>query len=214
MNGRAWIRVAAFGCAAVLLLALGAALRPLFTDDPGASREVLSDTEIGFVQDMLAHHNQALLIVARLEPGADPTVRALAQQIADTQRTEIGMLLGWLRLARAGTTNPRPMAWMHNIAPDASGHHHSSSTEDAASGRMPGMASRDELDALADARGTQAETQFLRLMQRHHYGGIQMAHAADGLLTSGVVKQTARDMVTGQGREAGLMGLLLAQRAV
>ncbi|WP_236566670.1 DUF305 domain-containing protein [Nocardia sp. CY41] len=51
------------------------------------------------------------------------------------------------------------------------------------------MASQADLDALAGARGAEAATRFLRLMQRHHYGGIQMAQAADRLLHGGVVEQ-------------------------
>ncbi|MBF6468748.1 DUF305 domain-containing protein [Nocardia beijingensis] len=58
------------------------------------------------------------------------------------------------------------------------------------------------------ARDAEAATRFLRLMQRHHYGGIQRAQAADRLLHGGVVEQTARDMISTRGQEAGLIGLL------
>lgn len=44
-------------------------------------------------------------------------------------------------------------------------------------------------------------------------GGIQMAQAADRLLHGGVVEQTARDMISTQGQEAGLIGLLPARSA-
>lgn len=39
-----------------------------------------------------------------------------------------------------------------------------------------------------------------------------MAQEADQLLPSGPVKETARSMIHAQGQEAGLMGVLLAQR--
>ncbi|WP_454195295.1 DUF305 domain-containing protein [Nocardia sp. Marseille-Q1738] len=206
-----WIGAAALGGLALLLLVMGAALGPTFLPGKHRPLAILDDAEIGFIQDMVAHHNQALLMVQRLDPAADPTVRTLARQIADTQRTEIGMFLGWLRLAGTSTTNPRPMAWMHRGQPNAAGHH--AGAPQHTDGRMPGMASRAELDALAAARGTQAEIQFLRLMQRHHHGGIQMARAVDDLLVGGVVKQSARDMISTQGQEVGLMVLLLSQRA-
>ncbi|NUP28631.1 MAG: DUF305 domain-containing protein, partial [Nocardia sp.] len=51
--------------AAGLLLVLGAAIRPLFVDDP-APPEILSATEIGFIQDMAAHHAQALVMVQQI----------------------------------------------------------------------------------------------------------------------------------------------------
>lgn len=188
--------------AAGLLLMLGAALRPLFVDDPAAP-EVLSATEIGFVQDMAAHHHQALVMVQRLDPGAAPAVQGLARQIEDTQLAEIGTLLGWLRLAGAPAAGAVPMSWM----PERTHDHHA--VHDPAA--MPGMATQAELDSLSAARGRVAAILFLRLMQRHHEGGIAMARVADALLTGGVVKQVAREMITAQTQESGLMTLLLAE---
>ncbi|MFD6389535.1 DUF305 domain-containing protein [Nocardia sp. NPDC060259] len=209
MNRYSGFRAAAVAGLIALLLAMGAALRPWLPVGTVAAAPVLTATEIGFVQDMVAHHSQAIVLVQRLDRGADPSVVALAGQIADTQRTELGMLLGWLRLAGAPVTVTETMAWMrprgaHRHAGVDLAHHHST---------MPGMATTAELDELATARGGRAEVLFLRLMQRHHYGGIEMAAAADALLDGGEVERAARDMITGQGREAGLLGLLLDSRA-
>lgn len=190
--------------AAGILLVLGAAIRPLFVDDPEAP-EILSATEIGFVQDMAAHHHQALVMVQRLDPAADPAVLALARQIEDTQLSEIGTLLGWLRLTGAPPAGREPMAWM----PPQTHEHHAEDDPDTPA--MPGMATPAELDALSAARGRSAGILFLQLMQRHHEGGIAMARVADALLTDGVVKQVAREMITAQTQETGLMALLLAQ---
>ncbi|WP_433633946.1 DUF305 domain-containing protein [Nocardia sp. CA-120079] len=212
MTRRTWIKSAALVSLAVLLLAVGAAIRPLLIADDQPAPPVLSSTEIGFAQDMVAHHSQALVMTQRLDTGVDPTVRALAQQISDVQRTEIGMLLGWLRLARVVTINPHPMAWMHAGETNLTQHQHATSTAAATGDLMPGMATQAELDALAAARGADAGALFLQLMQRHHAGGIRMARAADRQLSSGVVKQAARDMIDTQSREVGLM-MLLTQRS-
>ncbi|GAB2657302.1 DUF305 domain-containing protein [Nocardia goodfellowii] len=188
---------------ALLLLVLGAALRPLAIPEPPSPATVLTPTEIGFVQDMAGHHQQALVLVQRLAADADPAVVQLAGQIADAQRLEIGMMLGWLRLAGVTSTNTRPMAWM------PAGHqHHGASTT------MPGMATSADLDALGRARGAEAEVMFLKLMYRHHQGGVAMAQAFDELSTGGPVEQAARDMITTQSQEAGIIGLLMAQRRV
>lgn len=214
MTRRSWVETAALGCLAILLLVVGAALRPLVAADDRPAPPVLTDTEIGFAQDMLAHHSQALLMVQRLDSGVDPTVHALAQQISDTQRTEIGMLLGWLRMARALAINPQPMAWMHTDRSETADHHHTgpaTSTAATTSAAMPGMATQAELAALAAARGADAESLFLQLMRRHHLGGIQMAQAAERQLSSGIVKQAARDMLDTQSREIGVLGLLLSR---
>ncbi|WP_306364971.1 DUF305 domain-containing protein [Nocardia sp. CC227C] len=190
------------------------ALRPSLIPDNRSAPPVLDAVEIGFTRDMLAHHEQALLMVQRLDPAADPAIRKLAQQISDTQRVEIGTMLGWLRLAGVSPTTREPMAWMRaSEAAAAHGHSAPTSTTAANSGqRMPGMASYAELDALASARGADAETLFLQLMLRHHLGGVTMAKAADELLTSGPVKEAARAMMTAQNQEAGIMTIVLAQR--
>ncbi|GAB4586750.1 DUF305 domain-containing protein [Nocardia sp. IFM 10818] len=202
MTAARWTRAAAL--AAVTLLALGAGflLRPLLVPENRSAPPVLTPTEIGFIQDMSLHHQQALFMVQRLDPAADAGIRRLATQIADTQRAEIGTLTGWLRLANASPTNPNPMSWMHGESHAAHG----------ASAVMPGMATLAELDVLSAARGADAETVFLQLMLRHHAGGVTMAKAADELITAGPVKETARAMITSQSQEAGLMTLLLAER--
>ncbi|NNH75820.1 DUF305 domain-containing protein [Nocardia uniformis] len=192
---------------AVLLIGVGMALRPVLVPQDQATPSVMNPTEIGFAQDMLLHHQQALFMVQRLDPAADPAIKQLAQQISDSQRVEIGTMLGWLRLANASPTNPNPMAWMHTDSDPDAAHHHSS--ED---GLMPGMATLAELDALSAARGTDAETLFLQLMLRHHQGGVTMAEAADELLTSGAVKEAVRAMITEQNQEAGIITIVLAQR--
>ncbi|MGV9833597.1 DUF305 domain-containing protein [Nocardia niigatensis] len=188
------------------LLAAGMLLRPLLIPESRSATTVLSPVEIGFSQDMAAHHEQALIMVQRLDSGVDPTVRRLAQQIADAQRMEIGTLLGWLRLANASPDSTHPMAWMTSAA----AHDHSMTSTNGTS--MPGMATQAELDALAAARGKDAEVLFLQLMLRHHRGGVAMAQAADQLLTSGPVKEAARGMITAQSQESGLMTIMLAQR--
>ncbi|MEV0334818.1 DUF305 domain-containing protein [Nocardia sp. NPDC050717] len=198
------VRAAGLVGVAVFLLVLGAGLRPLLFPEKAAAAPVLSATELGFVQDMTAHHQQALILTERLDPAADPAVRRLADQIADAQRVELGTLLGWTQLANAAPTAPRPMTWMANTA----GHHHDSATT------MPGMATTADLDALSAARGADAETLFLRLMYRHHAGGITMARAADTLLPTGPVKQSARAMAQSQSQELGYLGVLLTGRGL
>ncbi|WP_342801746.1 DUF305 domain-containing protein [Nocardia sp. No.11] len=201
--GRA-MRVAALGAAAVFLMVLGAALRPLLITETATPAPVLDAVELGFVQDMTAHHQQALILTERLDPAADPAVRKMADQIAAVQRVEIGTLLGWTQLAGAAPMSAQPMTWMAT----SPGHHHDSTTA------MPGMATPADLDALSAARGADAETLFLQLMYRHHSGGVTMARAADALLTSGPVKQAARAMAQAQSQELGYLGMLLDARGV
>lgn len=205
----AWLRTIALAALVLLSMVLGAALRPLVVADAPDPPAALDATAIAFVQDMVAHHEQALIMTQQLDPGTDPVVVRLAQQIRDAQNTEMGTMLGWLRLAGVTPTNPEPMAWMRGSRA-APGHGHGASVAGSPD-PMPGMATRADLDALAAARGRDAAMLFLQLMQRHHVGGVAMAQAADGRLTDGPVRRTAREMITEQSQEAGTMALLLAQ---
>lgn len=201
-----WYRLASYAASALILLVIGAALRPVILPQHPAAAPILTATEIGFAQDMTAHHQQALIMVQRLDPGADPMVLRLARQIDQSQRTEVGLMLGWLRLANAAPMSGHPMAWMHTTPA-----HSMPMPSQPAPSTMPGMASQSELDALATARGPAASVLFLQLMYRHHLGGIAMAQAADRQLASGAVKEEARAMITAQSEEVGLILALLDQ---
>ncbi|MET7772210.1 DUF305 domain-containing protein [Nocardia sp. NPDC005366] len=220
MPGTRLFGIAAAVALAFTLVVLGAALRPILFPEKHAEKPILTELEIGFAQDMTAHHQQALQMALRLDSGADPSVRRLAQQMADTQRTEVGTMLGWLRLANASPLSPRPMQWMHRET--SASHHHSAdaaattntvpeSVDVDSLTAMPGMATTAELESLAAARGRDAEILFLQLMIRHHGGGLRMAAAADSMLTHGAVKEAARAMAQAQSQEIGVMGLMLTQ---
>jgi uncharacterized protein (DUF305 family) len=155
----------------------------------------LTDTDIGFAQDMSAHHQQAILMSDMVAADAAPEVRALAEQIRFTQLREIGQLTGWLQIADAPVVSPHPMAWM-------------------AMGDMPmpGMASPADLTRLQRTSGRPNEVLFLQLMTRHHQGGIDMAAYVIQHSATVAVHQTAVAMVDEQSQELILMAQLLEQR--
>jgi uncharacterized protein (DUF305 family) len=52
---------------------------------------------------------------------------------------------------------------------------------------MPGLATEEQMAALRDARGAEADALFLELMAEHHRGGIHMAtYAAENARTDDV----------------------------
>ncbi|PPJ33581.1 DUF305 domain-containing protein [Nocardia nova] len=207
-----WPRWGSYAAAAVILLVIGAALRPVVLPEKHTAAPVLDATDIGFTQDMTAHHQQAIQMVQCLDPAVDPQVLRLAQQIDQSQRAEIGTMLGWLRLANAAPMSDHPMAWMQADTVAAHDHAASGPATTAPVATMPGTASTAELDRLSTARGRDAEVLFLQLMYRHHQGGIAMARAADQRIASGPVKEQARAMLVAQSQETGLMALMLNQR--
>ncbi|MCM6773125.1 DUF305 domain-containing protein [Nocardia sp. CDC159] len=207
-----WLLVPALGLGVLLLLVMGAALRPLMwsqTPD-GADCVRLTDAEIGFAQDMSVHHEQAVFLAQNLDKGADATVVTIAQQVTATQIQEIGTMRGWLMLLEKPLRPEHPMAWTH---PVRAGHGSAHAQDGSAPpGTMPGMASWDEINALSRLKGRDAEIRFLQLMIRHHQGGIDMAHNALPLLRSAAIERIAQGMIGDQTQEVGYMIMLLQQR--
>jgi uncharacterized protein (DUF305 family) len=159
-SGLTWGRVAAL---AVALLFLGFAVGFVVTRDrpPGAG-----SADVGFLQDMITHHDQALG-VATLEVayGEDPVVRSYARDVLTFQSYEIGVMTQML--ADWGFTreerSDQAMAWMGMGVPVES---------------MPGLLSDEELGQISDARGAELDALFLEKMTEHHRGGLHMAQEA------------------------------------
>jgi len=139
----------------------------------------LSAIDVGFLQDMLDHHDQAVeLALLELANGEDPTARDFAQEVIIFQRREIGIMERLLEEHGEGRGEvPRDaMSWMNMATP---------LTE------MQGMASPAQIDELADARSADADRLFLELMREHHLGGTHMADYAAGLGSNDRVRELA-----------------------
>lgn len=198
------MRVYVIRMAALLFAAaLGAAIHASIHNDPAAA-PVLADMDIGFAQDMSAHHQQAVTMTDMLAPGATADVQKLAEQIRVTQLAEIGQMSGWLQLANAAPASAQPMAWM-----EASGGHREHAMGEAMA--MPGMASPQELKRLQHSTGLANQILFLQLMIRHHQGGIDMASYAFQHTTNDTIRRTSGSMVAEQTQEIQLMTMLLNQ---
>jgi uncharacterized protein (DUF305 family) len=156
--------------------------------------------EAGFARDMMIHHDQAVAMALLIrDRTADPAVKTLATDILLTQENQIGQMLGWLNVwGLPATSAEPPMAWM--------GH--------PVSGRMPGMATPEELAHLEHRSGNAADTEFLRLMIRHHQGGIPMAEEAIARSGNAQVRALATAIVAAQQSEITAMEDLLRQKEI
>jgi uncharacterized protein (DUF305 family) len=152
--------------AAVLFLGLAAGYA-FFGGDGG--RGSGSNVDVGFLQDMRAHHDQAVTMAFTYleKPVAeqDPVLRSIAKTIIADQQFENGYMVGLLLDMGAGPANEtgQAMAWMDQPVPLE---------------RMPGMATEAQLDELQAATGPEADALFVELMAAHHEGGIHMAEFA------------------------------------
>src|SRR4051812_21236533 len=152
-----------------ILLALIAVLVVLVgrTVVGGSTSTTGEDVDVGFLQDMLDHHEQAVRM-ALIVIGKDDTssiTRAFAADVIASQRYEMGLMDAGLddHGAQHGAPTRRVMTWMHMSVPFRA---------------MPGLATQAQLNELAQASGADADAQFFRLMIEHHRGGVHMADYA------------------------------------
>jgi uncharacterized protein (DUF305 family) len=176
--------------AVIAALALVAALLWLWSSRPPDDDSL----EAGFARDMIVHHDQAVRMALIIrDKTADPLVKSLATDVILTQENQMGQMLGWLTLWGLPATGTQPpMAWM--------GH--------PTDGLMPGMASPQELAHLESLSGPAADAELLRLMIRHHQGGILMAEAASRSRIP-AVRTLAASIVTSQQAEITVMEEML-----
>jgi uncharacterized protein (DUF305 family) len=195
--------------AVAVAAAAGAALASLFsggapTDLPAEVADIGapsdSSPEAGFARDMMVHHAQAVEMaeIVRDKTGSEE-IRTLAADIALTQQAQIGQMQGWLQVWDLPPTGTEPaMSWM--------GEPHE--------GRMPGMASPEEINNLQQAPPEEAEALFLQLMIPHHEAAVPMAQAVLEETDRKEVERLAGSIMASQQAEIELMRGLLQRRGV
>lgn len=151
---------------------------------------------VGFARDMSTHHAQAVAMAEIVRTRTDdPTVRILATDISLTQQAQRGQMYGWLDVwGLSANSRQPPMAWMGMQV----------------EGRMPGMASREEINRLAELEGQAADAMFLTLMMEHHRAGVDMVEAVLDRTIPAAVRDLAAVMGAAQEAEIETMRTLLA----
>ena len=154
--------------------------------------------EAGFARDMSVHHAQAVEMAEIVRDKTESEeVRIMAADMALTQQGQIGRMQGWLEVWNLPATGAEPaMAWM--------GH----PTE----GRMPGMASPEEIERLQNASPGEADKMFFRLMIPHHQAAVPMAEAVIEETDRPEVENLARAIAATQPGEVELMKEMLKER--
>ena len=147
--------------------------------------------DVGFLQDMRYHHDQAVEMayfyrISAVDP--HPRLSMLAEEILLTQQLENGRMVQLLRSLSASEVNDTgtAMTWMGHPMPID---------------EMDGLASQSELDSLAAASGDEGARIFATLMIKHHNGGIAMANYAIENASNRDVINMAKSMVKGQQAE-------------
>ncbi|ARU16915.1 DUF305 domain-containing protein [Croceicoccus marinus] len=161
-----------------------------------------SPADVRFMQDMIHHHYQAIEMVELVRGRTnDEDLLSLASRIEASQDDEIAFMQGWL--TERGETAPDPATHA------GMGHGHAMSDRRKA---MSGMATPEQMAALAAAKGTEFDRQFLTLMIAHHNGAIEMVdHLLDqsGSAYDPVLFNFTTDVTTEQQAEIdGMVGVL------
>ncbi|GHD77863.1 DUF305 domain-containing protein [Streptomyces goshikiensis] len=170
-----------------------------------AARERPDDTpnaaDQTYVRGMIEHHRQALTMSALAPDRASAeAVKGLAERIAAAQKPEIGAMERWLaRYPAPGGAGGSGSTGGSGGTGGTGGHDH---------GAMPGMATEQQLKELADARGTDFDRLFLKLMTAHHEGALKMAGQALAGGNNVAVEEMATEVVATQTAEIHRMRAL------
>lgn len=152
--------------------------------------------DIAFAQNMIPHHEQALEMSAlALATDASPEVTALAKEIQAAQDPEIVLMRKWLR-----DWNAEELPHSGGPGDESDGHGHD----------MAGMATGEQLLALADATGAEFDRMWIDLMVAHHEGAIEMAQLVAETTDDLEVGALAAEIMAAQAREIDRMRELQA----
>jgi uncharacterized protein (DUF305 family) len=133
---------------------------------PARSEPRYTAADVRFMQGMIGHHAQAV-VMATMAPthGASPQVALFCRKILRSQADEIELMQGWLRDRGERVPDPNdPHSGMDMSMP---GHEM----------LMPGMLTAEQMAALDRSRGVEFDRLFLTDMIQHHQGALTMVAA-------------------------------------
>lgn len=180
-----------------------AEIESLYEARTESARSRFTDADVGFVQRMIGHHAQALVMADLAQSRADdPTIRTLASRITNGQRDEIATMERWLR----DREQPVPR-W------EVDGLHVMLADSDEPL-RMPGMLTPSEMHDLEGASGREFDRLFLERMVQHHEGAVTMVEelfTVDGAAQDEAVFKLASDIQVDQRTEIARMRRMLSE---
>ena len=161
-----------------------------------------SAADVDFMQGMIPHHAQAVLIAAWAPThGARQDIKILCERIVVGQADEIRLMQWWLR--EKGEEIPAADAKMHKMKMGGTVHEM----------LMPGMLNDEQLARLDKARGSEFDRLFLEAMIAHHAGAITMVETlfgTPGAANDDLIYKMASDVYADQTTEIRVMENMLS----
>lgn len=122
-----------------------------------------SPDDVRFMQEMITHHQQAIDMAALVKDRTNrQEIVAVARRIDASQADEMKFMKTWLRERGQSEPDAHAMHMMHAAA--AGGH------------VVPGMATPEQMAAMAASKGLAFDRMFLERMIAHHEGAVTMAN--------------------------------------
>ena len=151
--------------------------------------------DVDFMQDMIIHHHQALLMAKLAAPSTNnQAILDLAGRIDVSQADEISFMQDWLGEREEQVPDPTAEHSEHT--------HHN----------MMGMATPEQMTQLAESKSTDFDRLFLQLMITHHDGAVKMVEELreqPGSTYDPLLNEFASDVTNDQAVEIERMNALL-----
>lgn len=178
--------------------------------------ELNRSIDIGYVQSMLQHHNQALVMSSLIEKDASVPVAELARRIQLAQKSEIEQMTGWL-IALEAPALPASGDWMlwmrqSDRLLNINEHLYLERCASTPSG-MEGLATQAQLSRLSDKTlpARDREALYLQLMIKHHQGAVAMSTLPARHAATRFVRHLSAHVIQSQSNETGVMNRLLLE---
>ncbi len=156
------------------------------------------------MQGMIMHHAQAVEMTALInERTTNTNLRLLGARISHSQAEEMKFMERWLELRGESTLMPMP-EMQHSAGMDMSKHQHQM--------LMPGMLTKEQMDALEKAKAADFDRLFLGGMIQHHKGALVMVEELFNTAGAGqdsALFNFATDVDSGQRAEIRVMEAML-----
>ena len=124
-----------------------------------------SPDDVRFMQEMITHHQQAIDMAALVKDRTNrQEVIAVARRIDASQADEMKFMKTWLRERGQSEPDAHAAHMMHATAAGGADHD------------VPGMATPEQMAAMAAAKGLAFDRMFLERMIAHHEGAVTMAN--------------------------------------
>jgi len=186
-------------------------LEALYWAKIDSSRMNFTQADIDFMNNMIGHHAQALVMANMAPRNTDSrSIQTLAARVINAQRDEIETMQKWLRDRGLHA----PVVQIDGLILRLDGAPHSHTGAEGTLPLMPGMITLPQLQELSRLRNREFDRTFLTFMIEHHLGAVVMARElfdTDGAAGDEEAFRLASDIHVDQITEVNRMRLMLQE---